>query len=52
MSNNKIIDIYVLLSAATLPVFVQGIKNVETIEGKRIEFECVVEATPKPDIAW
>lgn len=38
--------------AATLPVFVQGLKNVETIEGKRIEFECTVEANPKPDIAW
>ncbi|XP_067934437.1 twitchin-like [Watersipora subatra] len=38
--------------AASLPVFVQGIKNVETIQGKKIEFECTIDANPKPDVAW
>lgn len=42
----------IVFSAATLPVFIKGLKNVETIQGKKIQFECEVEANPKPDIAW
>ena len=38
--------------AACLPVFVEGLKDVETVQGKRIAFECTVNATPKPDVAW
>ena len=43
---------YYLISAATLPVFKSQLASVETVQGKKIEFDCVVEATPQPEIAW
>ncbi|XP_067930808.1 twitchin-like [Watersipora subatra] len=38
--------------AASLPVFKSQLANVETIQGKKIEFECVVETSPHPDVSW
>ena len=41
-----------LLTAASLPVFKSQLANVETTQGKNIEFDCQVEATPAPSITW
>lgn len=38
--------------AASLPVFVQQIKNVDTVMGQKIQLECEAEGKPKVDVAW
>jgi len=34
------------------PAFVQELKNLETIEGDKVSFECLVEGKPLPEITW